>query len=307
MALAQSIGVARLTTLVPRIETTLNMSMTSQLARDYTGEPITAKTGTIPYESQASQRAKEHSERSSRVAFGADPMSINSSAGTRNYSIERFAASEDFEDTMDADNVFRQLKDRTSVRLSEQISYDQDKDLLLPILNGTGTEALGRNVTTYDATTTKFDNDATDVLGILESEAEIRGSSRMVLSTDAARVLREHAQFKAQFITGNAARLTIPGLVDALLSHIATLRSVQIGNRVYQSGGEFLPVNVQQKFTGIFYMDDGNNILRIPWQAVRNKIVPDGKKSIETYVVEEYFDLIAGDPFASVSFINALT
>jgi hypothetical protein len=304
MAYSESIGTARLETLLEDVSNILNQSMMRQIGR-VTSDPITAAAGVLYYESQASKRAALNDKRDSMVGFGNDNLIINSEASERTYSCKRFAVAEGFDRGLAPDVIYSQLRARVNDRLLERITFDQDNNLLYPILNGTGTEATSRNVTVVDQTSAPFSTDGTEVLDILDEYAIKHGCTRLILSTDAARVLRGHAKFKELSPLGHAGNLTFDALVNVLVGHVTNLNEVVIGNRVYQDGSSHLATNITNLMTGVTYMDDGRNITIVPFGSRRQSMSEDDHKDKEFYHFNEYLDCIALDPYRSVAFTNA--
>lgn len=304
MAYSESIGQARLESLLPDIQNQLNRSMMRVLGTETT-DRITAKSGSLYYEPVQSSRAALNDARNSKVGFGNDALLINSKTASRTYDCDRFAVAEGFDMGLEADVVYSQLRARVNDRLLERITLDQDEQLLFPILRGTGTAADSRNVTAVDQTGTLFSSDSTDVIGILDARAELHGSTRLVLSTDAARTLRDHAQFKALSPLGHSGRLSHDALVDVLMGHITNINQVIIGNRVYQDGSMHLAADITRSLSGVTYMDDGRNIVIVPFGPRKQDFDEQKLKGLEFYIMEELLDCIAMDPFRSVAFTNA--
>lgn len=304
MLSSNSLGTARIAMLLEDLKSDLTTGLYGEVTTEMPRSMVTAKKGKIFY-IPGEQRRANGQRSSGPIAENADTPTRETELADRDYVIRRFADGRIYSKSLEGDALFAMVKDQLLPMTVEQVTFDVDS-VLFTILSGAGTEADSRNVLTSNQASAKFDNDATDVLGILSEGVEKTGANFAYVSTDVARKMAKQAQIKEQSRSGIAARQTMGLLVDILLEHLM-LDSIVIGNRHYQNGSSYQTYNLATAGDGIFYIGRRENLIRVPWDDLYAREYEDESKEIITIASTTRLDLVTGDPSHSLAYLNVLT
>jgi len=296
------LGQARLDALVEDTSSVYKNALYTRCSTPYSKALVTAREGVI-YHIPAQNRRP--SGAGGPIALNADTPTSEATTTGRNYKIRRYSNGRDYSEGLEGDALFARVREQLLPMAMEQVTFDADCDFF-QIVSGAGVLADSRNVTVSDQTDSEFDDDATDVLGILEDQIAITGADFAYFSSDVALKMRKQAQFKDLAGNGISSRLSESVFAQVLMDQLM-LNEVVIGNRLYQNGSPFHAANLTLKASGIAYLGVKSNLLEIPWSPLEADEYRDESKKMTTLRAEMHHDLVIADPTLSVAFTNVLS